>query len=209
MESVFDGNWICFCFSFFTVKYHRYLKFYLFHKICWRIFWDKLGFSIWPSNWQLKKLWRSPVQTYWEHPCKFNSFICENSFSIFFICLYSLFGTYMFLHGKISAAISTSSISNLPFVSLMFFLTVSLFALWMAMKSLNELEELFEKKSSAWNSSLHSTSSFNVECNSYKNSTLFGNNFLWKYSITSDCFFQMKGVLCYQKLPWDYRTTFY
>ena len=86
-----------FLFSFFTIKYHRYLKSYLFHKICWRIFWDKLGFSTWVSNWQLKKLLRSPVQTYWERPCKFNSFICENSFSFFFyLFVFFVWNVYVF-----------------------------------------------------------------------------------------------------------------
>ena len=87
-----------------------------------------------------------------------------------------MFGLCKFINTNFSLAISMSSIRNLPSVSLIFFLIVMSFVPRKVIATPHEFEVLCEKNS-ALNSSLHRTSSFNVEYVSCKNSTPFGNNF--------------------------------
>ena len=86
--------------------------------------------------------------------------MCENSFSKVLICLDFVFELYKVINTKFSMAISTSSVRNLPSVSLIFSLIVTLFVPRKDIKTPYEFEVLCEKKSSALNSSLHLTSSF-------------------------------------------------
>ena len=90
--------------------------------------------------------------------------MCENNFLKVLICLDSVFALCKFLNTTFSPAISTSSLKILPSVSLVFFLTVTLFVPRKVVQISHESKVLCEKKkSSTLNSSLQRTSS-STEC---------------------------------------------
>ena len=141
----------------------RDLKFHLFQNIY--SFFIKPGFLPTASNWELKKESKSPTKTVWERSSIFNNFMCENNFLEVLIWLDSVFALCKLINTKFSPAISTSSLKILPSDHLFFFLNCNFICSKKGSSNFPWIQgAMWEKKSSALNSSLQRTSSLNTEC---------------------------------------------